>query len=332
MSTNVSDDSVSTSEATSAASPFLNRPVTDSTAVLNRLEAQIRQLEQRVVQALAEGNANEEAPDLANRSTSGDPAAETSPPPAPPTVNIWGVPFSVMNFSQVLHHVDRLIAARAPGYFITANLNYNMLTARHPELVDVNRRASFIVCDGMPIVWWSALTGRRLPERIAGSELIYALAQWASLHGQRMFFLGGAPGVAAGAARKLQERYPGLNVVGTVSPPYRDWTPSEEEDLIRQIKEAQTDILLVALGQPKGELWLARNCERLGVPVCAQLGASFDFVAGGVARAPRWLQRLGLEWAYRLAQEPRRLAKRYAQNGLFLLQAVGRDLLVRPSR
>ena len=178
----------------------------------------------------------------------------------------------------------------------------------------------------MPAVWWSRWLGQPLPERVAGSELIYAISQWASVKGYRIFFVGGAPGVGQRAADCLQQRYPELQVAGVVSPPYRALTATEETELIQQIRDAGTDILYLAMGQPKGEKWLARNRQRLGVPVSVQLGASFDFVAGGVRRAPLWLQRAGLEWLYRLLQEPRRLAGRYAQNLRFLFWAVARDL------
>ncbi|MDA0657352.1 MAG: WecB/TagA/CpsF family glycosyltransferase [Planctomycetota bacterium] len=179
-----------------------------------------------------------------------------------------------------------------------------------------------MVCDGMPMVWWSRRTKTPLPERVAGSELIYALTKWATVRNYRIYFLGGAPGVAASAAEKLQQRYPGLEIAGVESPPFRQLTSAEESDMIDRIRESNADILYVAFGQPKGELWLAKHVASIGVPVCVQIGASFDFVAGGVARAPMWMQRWGLEWFYRLCQEPKRLTRRYWQNACFLLKAL----------
>ncbi|MFO0916469.1 MAG: WecB/TagA/CpsF family glycosyltransferase [Pirellulales bacterium] len=293
---------------------FLQRKACDAESALGRLEKQIRLLEHKVEEAFDESH---------------DGAAFTDvdqPWDKPEQVDVWGVPFSRLNLAEVLHQIDHLIRRRQPSYFITANVNYAMLTASHRELHAVNRRAAFVVCDGMPIVWWSKLMGRALPERVAGSELIYAISKWASIKGYRIFFLGGAPGVARAAADKLTQRYPELQVAGVATPPFRPLAPPEEAALVDEIRAARPDILFAALGQPKGEIWVARMANQLGVPVSVQLGASFDFVAGGVPRAPLWLQRLGLEWLFRLAQEPQRLSGRYARNALFLLRAAGHDV------
>ncbi|QDV71056.1 Putative N-acetylmannosaminyltransferase [Rosistilla carotiformis] len=295
-------------ESGASANVFLNRKPVCADRALSKLETQIVELEERVEAALAEME-----------------TIPAGPPAKPEAVKIWGVPFSRLTLGQTLQHVDRLIAARQPGYFITANLNYNMLTAQHPPLRQVNDDAAFIVCDGMPMVWRSRWTNRPLPERVAGSELIYALTQWSAHKNRRIYFLGGAPGVAQAAADKLSARYPGLIVAGVHSPPFRPLSEQEHADLIEQIRSAEPDIVYVAMGQPKGELWIAENYRAIGAPVCVQIGASFDFVAGGVARAPRWLQRAGLEWCYRMLQEPRRLARRYWHNGMFLLKALSQE-------
>jgi N-acetylglucosaminyldiphosphoundecaprenol N-acetyl-beta-D-mannosaminyltransferase len=186
----------------------------------------------------------------------------------------------------------------------------------------VNCEATFVLADGMPLVWASRWRDRPLPERVTGSDLIYALAERASWKAYRVFFLGGAPGIADRAAATLAERFPGLIVAGVESPPFRPLTREEQQGLMHRIREARPHLLLVAFGQPKGELWIAEHCQELGVPACVQLGASFDFVAGNVARSPRWLGRLGLEWAHRLWLAPRRLGPRYAANAWFLLRAL----------
>jgi len=299
------------------AAEFLNRKPRQPDRQLAELEAQIAELEARVDAAL----------DCCEPGPMDGPgeAASKTPPPKPASITIWGVPFSYLTLGDTLRQVDRLIEWGRPTYFITANLNYNMLTERHPELRLVNDNAAFIVCDGIPMVWYSRWLGKPLPERVAGSELIYALTKWASRKGHRIYFLGGAPGVAQSAADRLSQRYPGLQVAGVEAPPFRPLSAAEEGDLIARIREAKPDIVYVALGQPKGELWIARNCERIGAPLCVQLGASFDFVAGGVARAPRWLQRAGLEWFHRMCQEPQRLTGRYCRNGLFLLRSLLRQ-------
>jgi len=141
-----------------------------------------------------------------------------------------------------------------------------MLTDRHPELRDVNENASFIVCDGMPAVWYSRWINRPLPERVAGSELIYALNKWSASKGHRVFFLGGGVGVAQSAADKLVARYPRLQVVGVESPPFRPLTDKKETELVNRVRDARPDIVYIAFGQPKGEIWMAKNHAKLGAP------------------------------------------------------------------
>jgi N-acetylglucosaminyldiphosphoundecaprenol N-acetyl-beta-D-mannosaminyltransferase len=237
-------------------------------------------------------------------------------------VRVWGLPLVPDTFDQALDRIDRLIAARRPSFFITANLNYAMLTDADDRLKRVNEQAAFLLADGMPLVWWSRLGPRPLPERVAGADLIYGICERAARNGHRVYFLGAGPGVAAEAAQALTTRYPGLQVVGIECPPFRPPTPAEEQKQIARIRAARPDILVVAFGQPKGELWMADRIERLGVPVAVQVGATLDFVAGRVRRSPKWMQKTGVEWVYRMAQEPRRLVGRYAGNLFFLVKAV----------
>jgi N-acetylglucosaminyldiphosphoundecaprenol N-acetyl-beta-D-mannosaminyltransferase len=235
---------------------------------------------------------------------------------------VWGLPLVPDTFAQSLDRIDRLIMAGRPAFFITANLNYAMLCDACPRLQRLNDRAAFILADGMPLVWWSRLGPRPLPERVAGSDLIYGMCERAAALGHRVFLLGAGPGIAEAAAENLVKRYPSLKIVGVECPPFRRLTVDEERHQIERVRAAQPDILFVAFGQPKGELWIAEHLEELGVPVCVQVGASLDFVAGRVKRSPRWMQKTGLEWVYRLAQEPRRLAGRYLSNVRFLLKAI----------
>lgn len=242
------------------------------------------------------------------------------------TVWIWGLPLARLGREETVEMVDRLIERRRPGFFITANLQYAMLAAHDPRLAEVNRSAAFLLADGMPMVWYSRLLGRPLPERVAGSDLIYLLCRRAADRGHRVFFLGGKPGAAADAATTLSWMYPGLTVAGIEAPELESLSADEHQGLIARIRNARADLLMVAFGQPKGELWLAENLAALGVPACVQVGASFDFVAGRASRAPRWMQRLGLEWLYRTVCDPKRLGPRYARNAWFLLKAVIRDI------
>lgn len=235
---------------------------------------------------------------------------------------VWGLPLVPDTFSKALVRIDQLIAARRPSFFITANLNYAMLTDADERLQKLNKQAAFILADGMPLVWWSQLGPRPLPERVAGSDLIYGMCERAAAKGGRIYLLGAPPGVAEEAAVNLVHRYPGLQIAGVESPPFRRLSETEKREQIERIRSARPDILFVAFGQPKGELWIAEHLEELGVPVCVQVGASLDFVAGRVKRSPKWMQKTGLEWIYRMAQEPRRLVWRYLMNLRFLVKAI----------
>jgi len=242
---------------------------------------------------------------------------------------IWGLPFAQLDRYQTIEAIERLIRRGEPSFLITANVQYAMLCDGDPRLAEVNRQAAFLVADGMPMVWYSRLLGRPLPERVAGSDLIYLLARRAAEQGHRVFFLGGKPGVAAAAANILAWRYPGLQIAGVEAPELESLSTEEHQQLVERIRDARADLLLAALGQPKGELWLAANHRALGVPVSVQVGATFDFVAGRAARAPRWMQAIGLEWLHRMCCDPKRLGPRYARNARFLAKAVLRDLIGR---
>jgi N-acetylglucosaminyldiphosphoundecaprenol N-acetyl-beta-D-mannosaminyltransferase len=243
-------------------------------------------------------------------------------PSADDPVRVWGLPLAPVTFEQALDRIDGLVAAGRPSFFITANLNYAMLADTDPRLREHNDQAAFVLADGMPLVWWSRLGPRPLPERVAGSDLIYGMCERAAQKGHRVYLLGAGPGVADEAAAALLKKYPGLRIVGVECPPFRRLSVDEERQQVERIRGAKPDILFVAFGQPKGELWIAGRLDRLGVPVCVQVGATLDFVAGRVRRSPRWMQRTGLEWVYRMLQEPRRLVGRYWDNLTFLLRAV----------
>jgi N-acetylglucosaminyldiphosphoundecaprenol N-acetyl-beta-D-mannosaminyltransferase len=237
-------------------------------------------------------------------------------------VRVWGLPLMPYTLDASIERIDELIQQGKPTFIVTANLHYAMLTERRRDLRDVNEQAAFVLADGMPLVWASRLQRTPLPERVAGSDLIWKICELAARRGYRIYFLGGKPGVADKAADLLRERYPGIAIVGASSPPFRKMTSEEENNLIDEMRRLRPHILILAFGQPTGELWMARNCERIQIPVAIQLGASIDFVAGNVRRAPRRFQRYGLEWAFRLAQEPRRLMGRYFRNGLFLIRML----------
>ncbi len=231
---------------------------------------------------------------------------------------VWGTDFARLDMPQTLDLTEQIIQRGHPEYFVTANLNYLMLTEQYPRLAEVNARSAAVIADGQPIVSRSRATAKPLPCRVAGSDMIVELARLSAGKGFRMFFLGAAPGVAQAAAAELTRRFPALQVAGCYSPPFRQLTATEHSELMSTIRAARTDILLVAFGQPKGELWIYDNLTELDVPLSIQLGASFDFLAGTARRAPAVWQWLGAEWLYRALSNPRRLGPRYARNLLFL--------------
>jgi N-acetylglucosaminyldiphosphoundecaprenol N-acetyl-beta-D-mannosaminyltransferase len=240
-------------------------------------------------------------------------------------LTIWDVPFDIITLGESIHRIGQLIQRRQPSYAITANLNYVMLHANEPSMQTITEEADLIVADGQPIVWRSRLGDTRLPERVAGSEMIYRLADEASRQGWSIYFLGGEEGVAAECAVRLTKQYPGLQVAGVESPPFRKLNDQEQAEQDDRIQSSGADILLVAFGQPKGERWIHENYKRLGVPVSIQLGASFDFVAGTAIRAPKWCQKIGMEWFYRMVSDPGRMVPRYAANAWFLVKALCKD-------
>ena len=245
---------------------------------------------------------------------------------------VWGLPFAPLTLVETLATVSALIERGLPSFFITANTHYAMLTEQNPDLQQVNARAAFMVADGAPLVWAARHRVVRLPERVAGSDLIFGLCDLAARKSYRVFFAGGPPGVAETAAQQLTARYPGLQVVGLAAPLFREFSTEDYAKLRTQISAAQPHILIVAATMPHGERWLSAHFEDLGVPVAVNLGASIDFAAGRMNRAPRWMQKSGLEWAFRLMQEPRRLFSRYARNARFLSGRILHDLLQRSTR
>lgn len=238
---------------------------------------------------------------------------------------IWDIPFDKVTMDGAISRINSLIARGVPSYVVTANLNYAMLHHREEAVAKITYDADLILPDGQPIVWRSQLTGDPLPERVAGSEMIYRLAENAAKNFQPIYFLGGEPGVARQCAEKLTKMYPSLLIAGVESPPFRPLTAAEEREQFDRIRNSGAKILLVAFGQPKGELWIHHHYKQLGIPVTIQLGASFDFIAGTAKRAPRAFQKYGMEWFYRMTSDPKRLVPRYARNACFLFGRLIND-------
>lgn len=217
-----------------------------------------------------------------------------------------------LTMSETLEAIDFLIQKRSNAYVVTPNVDHIVQLERGGELCEVYKNADLILTDGKPLLWIAKWYGTPIKEKISGSDLFPLLCQMAAIKDYTMYFLGAAEGVAAKAAKNLMKKYPRLNVEGTYSPPYGfEKDIAEMAKIENMIKEANPHILIVGLGCPKQELFILHNREKLGVPISLGLGASFDFESGNIKRAPKWMADHGLEWLFRITQDPKRMAKRY---------------------
>lgn len=241
-----------------------------------------------------------------------------------PTVRLHGVRFHALRQRECISLAMKGIAIGRGGWVVTANLDHLRRLTRNDEYARLCRDADLMVADGMPLVWASHLQGTPLPERVAGSDLISSLSMAAAGNGCSVYLLGGDPGTAQAAASTLEREYPGLVVAGSNSLDGVFENTSEQLDEVsRLLAEADPDIVYVALGSPKQEKLIASLRHRFPNMWWMGVGISFSFLCGEVRRAPLWMQQAGLEWAHRLLQEPRRLAKRYLLDGIpFALQLL----------
>jgi N-acetylglucosaminyldiphosphoundecaprenol N-acetyl-beta-D-mannosaminyltransferase len=238
-----------------------------------------------------------------------------------------------LTFGQALDAIEALVLQAQGGAVFTPNVDHVVLAEENPRLREAYEAASLSLVDGMPLLWCSRLIGERLPEKISGSDLVRPLIERCAQRGWRVFMLGGLPGAAEAAARALARDFPGLIMAGTYAP-FIDLTrpASEREEVIARIEQAQPHIVLVGLGAPKQELWIHESMAALRPAVLLGIGASIDFMAGVVPRAPRWMSRCGLEWLYRLMKEPKRMWRRYLVRGPRFLPILWRDMRSRLRR
>jgi N-acetylglucosaminyldiphosphoundecaprenol N-acetyl-beta-D-mannosaminyltransferase len=233
-------------------------------------------------------------------------------------MRLMGAPMGVVTEAEAVRAIVDAAEASRGHWTITANLDHLRRYHRDPVQKDLIDEADLVVADGMPLVWASRLAGAPLPERVSGSSMVWSICEAASRRGQSVFLLGGDSGVAERAAEIFRDRYPGLEIAGTTCPPVGFENDEQELDRIqRQVTEAAPRIVFVALGFPKQDLLI--RILRSSLPHASFLGVgiSLSYATGDVSRAPSWICGLGLEWAYRLSQEPtRRLARRYLVDGL----------------
>ena len=226
-----------------------------------------------------------------------------------PSIHILGVRVDNVTMEEALAHIAAFVTTGTPHQVVTVNPEFVMTAQRLPAFRAVLNRADLALPDGVGLLWAARRLGTPLQERVAGSDLVPLLAQQAAQHGHRLFLLGAAPGVAERAAQQLAAMAPGVPIVGT----YAGSPRSEEEDeIVQRVRAARPHILLVAYGAPQQDLWIARNLQRLEVPVAMGVGGAFDFLAGVVPRAPRWIRERGFEWLYRLLCQPWRWRRQLA--------------------
>ncbi len=219
----------------------------------------------------------------------------------PKRVFILGIGVHDVTMDEALQHIMAFATSGTFHHVVTVNPEFIMAARQNAEFAAVLNAADLAVPDGVGLLWAARWQGRPLRQRVAGVDLVERVAEASARRGLRLYLLGAAEGVAADAARRLTQRYPGLLIAGTYAGSPR---PDEEEAILSRIIEARPHILFVAYGSPQQDLWIARNRERLGVGVAMGVGGAFDFIAGRARRAPLWVQRLGLEWLHRLLHEP----------------------------
>lgn len=230
-----------------------------------------------------------------------------------------------LTMDETLDAIDKLIKDDNCSYVVTPNVDHIVQLEKDEELQQVYKNASLILTDGKPLIWISKWYKTPIKEKISGSDLFPRVCALAAKKGYTMYLLGAAEGVAAKAAKNLMKKYEGLNIVGTYSPPFGFEKDSEELKKIKNmVKEKHPDILIVGLGCPKQEKFMYHHCKELEVPISFGLGASIDFEAGNIKRAPKWMSDHGLEWLYRITQDPKRLAKRYLINDSRILSLAVR--------
>lgn len=250
--------------------------------------------------------------------------------PQVPTVELMGLPFAQLDRRAVVDRVYAALRQGAGGWIATLNLDYVRRCAGDPEVHALLSAPDLVVADGMPLLWAARLQGTPLVDRVAGSDLVWLLAERAAQEGRSLFLLGGSPGAAEGARDQLRARWPDLRIAGVASPRVSARPGADELASIRStLEQARPDVVYVAFGAPKEERLIAALHPHFPATWWIGVGVSLSFMSGEIRRAPRWMQRTGLEWVHRLAQEPGRLARRYLIEDLpFAARLMAHALLV----
>jgi len=242
-------------------------------------------------------------------------------------VPILGVKVSAINMGLALSQIGTWVAERRASYVCVAPAHSIMECVNDPSLLPVFNEAGLVTPDGMAVVWLLRLKGHREVRRVYGPDLLLAVCAHGLERGWRHHFLGSSPEILALMTKNLRARFPGLQIAGQTCPPFRQLSMQEDEDIIAEVNASQADILWVGLGSPRQEVWMHKKLRKINAPVMIGVGAAFDFLSGNKPQAPHWVQRIGMEWLFRLLNEPKRLWPRYRQYPRFvilvLLQRLG---------
>lgn len=242
-------------------------------------------------------------------------------------VQMFDLPFDNFDYDDLIQYIDSSIQSGESAYIVTCNVDHLIKLKKDEHFRKVYSEAGSIVADGMPLVWASKILRKPLKQRVSGADMIPKLGRSLEERGYKMYFLGAAEGVAEKAKQQLLAAYPKLQIVGTHSPSY-GFEGNEEENkrIIEMIREAKPDIVWVGVGAPKQEKWIHNYHQRYGPSLSIGVGATFDFISGNVKRAPLRIQKLGLEWLWRLFQEPKRLWKRYLVDDMQFLALLIKEM------
>jgi N-acetylglucosaminyldiphosphoundecaprenol N-acetyl-beta-D-mannosaminyltransferase len=250
-------------------------------------------------------------------------SATRKTPPSHQHVDVLDVKVSAINMDRALSLAEQCIKHGAPGYVCVTGVHGVMEAQRDPELLRILNGAAINTPDGMPMTWIGRLRGFRHMDRVFGPEFMTEMCRVSVERGYRSFLFGGKAGVADLLSENLQRRFPGLQIVGTYTPPFRSLTAEEEKDFVDRVRRAKPHILWVGLSTPKQERFMAQYVNRLQVPLLVGVGAAFDYHTGAIRDCSGWIKRAGLQWLHRLMQDPKRLWKRYlVNNPTFVLQVA----------
>ena len=228
-----------------------------------------------------------------------------------------------VTMSETVAAIEQMIGTDKKSYVVAINVDVVMKIEEDAYLKKIVDNADMVLVDGKPLVWISKMYGKLLKEKISGSDLVPLLCEVAAEKGYKIFIIGGKDGIAERAKQKLEAKHPNIRIVGTYAPPFGFEKNEKELNKINQmISEVQPDLLIACFGCPKQEKWIYENIEKYDAKVSVCAGATVDFLAGNVKRAPRWMSEHGLEWFYRFLQEPKRMFKRYFIDDVKIIRLI----------